>query len=152
MCPVGPLKGTDPARLLVDNMPRPINYAKDLESRQGNFTLASILEALQTHTVLKAARGHPGTLVSVVFYSVDVGLVLCVFSFFMVSCSFFSLNVSFSSWKAKAHVSARFVEINQQHLVVRHGMQFNTVFVKAFHRIQTSVVVRVIVWSKQPFR
>lgn len=58
---VVPLKGTDPAQLLLDLKPRPFKYT-ELGTSPG-CSHADMLRALTQHKVLEEAKGHPGTLV-----------------------------------------------------------------------------------------
>ncbi|CAM9339383.1 unnamed protein product, partial [Discosporangium mesarthrocarpum] len=57
---ISPLKGTDPAQLLLDLQPRPLNYT-ELGVPTGS-SHCEVLEALAQHPALERAGGHPGTL------------------------------------------------------------------------------------------
>lgn len=59
---VPPLKGKDPARLLVSLKPRPLR-TWELGLKPETASHSHILDALERHPMMQKAEGHPGTLV-----------------------------------------------------------------------------------------
>lgn len=70
---VRPLKDRDAAQLLMDKVPTSFTKKELRLSPSHRCTREDILKALEAHPVLKAAEGHPGTLVSFFFLSRGLG-------------------------------------------------------------------------------
>lgn len=72
-----PLKDRDAAQLLMDKVPT--RFTKKELGLSHCCTRENILQALEAHPVLKAAEGHPGTLVSFFFWSLRLIGGVCLY-------------------------------------------------------------------------